>query len=416
MAKQKSREDHLEEEHDEVVEDGLDAQTIALRIIAGLLLLGAASMLSGLLVPFVLAIVAAIAFSQFVNRLESLGLPRALTSLICVVLLASAITGTAILLAYQAGTILQDSDKYLDRISEVLGEITEAAGGTEMMISLGIIETGTPSQELSNNPDNVSPISDEQAASDSADNQKVTDQDKEESVQRLTEFWSSYLRRNLQTVGRWIAGGIGGFIGLVGQIVIFLAFLFYILLTREDWIDRIGRAATNVGLRPRPQMLTTVRDEIRRFLMFISLISLSYVILITILGFFVGLPSPPLWGILTGLLVFVPYFGPITAGVLLTLVALATNDGWWQPATVLGVYLFLQTVDSYLIAPVLYGRAIKFNPVTILFAVLFFGWLWGPLGLIAALPVLVLLRALVNVTPDTPALQALIDPVETGAS
>jgi predicted PurR-regulated permease PerM len=52
---------------------------------------------------------------------------------------------------------------------------------------------------------------------------------------------------------------------------------------------------------------------------------------------------------------------------------------------------------------------VHIDPVTVLFGVLFFGWLWGPLGLAAAMPMLIILRGLVAITPDTPALDALAD-------
>ncbi|CAN5656508.1 hypothetical protein BH23PLA1_BH23PLA1_03800 [soil metagenome] len=418
MANRKARDDQFEESQEEM-QDGLDAQTVALRVIAGLLLLGAASMLSILLVPFVLAVVAAIAFSPFAGRLERWGLPRALSSLACVVFMALALLSTAGLLAYQAGQIFQESDKYLKRFSELLGEASEALGGDRLLVSIGMIEPGITGGEVeSEGPDAAvgEPIPVQRAR----EAEERADRDAEEQAEAFsgntTEFWSDYLRRNLQTIGGWIIGGIGGFIGVIGQTVIFLAFSFYMLMTREEWIERMVRAASNLGLRPRRGILEKVQEQIRKFLLFICLVALGYAIIITILGFVVGLPSPPLWGLLTGLLVFIPYIGPVIAGALLTFVALASSDGLWQPATVLGVYLLLQTIESYLIAPLIYGRAVKFNPVTVLFAVLFFGWLWGPLGLVAALPVMVLLRAIVNVTPDTPALQALMEKQKAGAT
>jgi predicted PurR-regulated permease PerM len=57
----------------------------------------------------------------------------------------------------------------------------------------------------------------------------------------------------------------------------------------------------------------------------------------------------------------------------------------------------------------LYGRAVKFDPVTILFGALFFGWLWGPAGLATAMPMLIILRGLLVITPGTPVLDALAD-------
>ena len=89
-------------------------------------------------------------------------------------------------------------------------------------------------------------------------------------------------------------------------------------------------------------------------------------------------------------------------------VAAVAGQGWWAPATMLGLYLVLQTVESYVITPLIYGRAIRFDPLTVLIGVLFFGFLWGPLGFVAALPTLVLVRGFVEVIPGADPVTALI--------
>jgi AI-2 transport protein TqsA len=112
----------------------------------------------------------------------------------------------------------------------------------------------------------------------------------------------------------------------------------------------------------------------------------------------------------------VPYFGPMVGGTLLTLVAMTTGGGtWWQPLFMLGVIFTWLTLEGYVIAPTIYGRAVRFDPVTVLVAILFFGWLWGPLGMVTALPVMVLLRELVVMSPETPALDALMAPAPASA-
>src|SRR5438445_182376 len=64
-----------------------------------------------------------------------------------------------------------------------------------------------------------------------------------------------------------------------------------------------------------------------------------------------GLPQPFLWGAVFGLLEFVPYFGPLVGGSLLTLVALAMGGGWWQPVVMLAVLLAWLTLEGYVITP-----------------------------------------------------------------
>jgi predicted PurR-regulated permease PerM len=71
------------------------------------------------------------------------------------------------------------------------------------------------------------------------------------------------------------------------------------------------------------------------------------------------------------------------------------------------MFLALHLVEGYVIEPKLYGRVVRLDPVTILFGAIFFGALWGPGGLAIATPMMIVLRGLILITPDTPALDAL---------
>src|SRR4051794_10822312 len=128
------------------LEDSLDSQTVTLRWIAGILIAGAAWLLAPILVPFVVALALTITFSPLADRLERFGLGRTIASLACLGLVAGVLIGTACLLVFQAGTILQQSDHYLDRLSGVLASTTNAVGGERLLASLGAIKSESDSQ------------------------------------------------------------------------------------------------------------------------------------------------------------------------------------------------------------------------------------------------------------------------------
>src|SRR5689334_19082978 len=86
----------------------LDAQTTALRVVAGLLIIGAMMMLASLLVPFFLAVVVAITLSPLAERIERAGAPRSVGALVCTLAVLTALVVTVGLIAYQAGSILKD--------------------------------------------------------------------------------------------------------------------------------------------------------------------------------------------------------------------------------------------------------------------------------------------------------------------
>ena len=145
------------------------------------------------------------------------------------------------------------------------------------------------------------------------------------------------------------------------------------------------RVLYSLGMRPRRDSLERVQSTISVFGGFVVMVSICGSVVTGTAAWLIGVPQPYLWGAIFGLLEFVPYFGPMVGGTLLTLVAL--TDGGRRlvaTATMLGVILAWLTLEGYVIAPMVYGRAVRFDPVMVLVSILFFGWLWGPLGMVTA--------------------------------
>lgn len=358
---------------------GRDHVVVPLRLIAGLLLLGASHLLSALIVPFVLALVFAIALEPVVDRLVRRGIPNALASLAAMLAIAAALLLVVGLVLNQAGHIVRNSDDYLHGFGRVAARAIEATGSEGVISRLGVPPSSAVEGEPAPSP----------RTSREAD-------------------WQQVFLRTFRNAGQWLWTGLGGLIGFVGSTVIFLAFLFYMLLTRKDWLDRLSAAMIHLGMLPRRRSLELIQSQIVRYMGTLGLVSLVYVVVISAALWLIGVPQPLLWGVLTGLLELIPYFGPVLAAALPSVVSLS-GGSMWQPLAVIAVFVLLQTVEGYVVTPLLYGGAVELNPVTVLLGVLFFGWLWGPGGLIVAMPTMIILRGLLVIAPDTPALDALLE-------
>ena len=101
-----------------------------------------------------------------------------------------------------------------------------------------------------------------------------------------------------------------------------------------------------------------------------------------------GMPTPILWGVLAAVLNFIPYAGPATTLVVLTLVAFVTFDGLGQVIAVAGSYLILATITGQFVQPLLVGRRLKVNPLLVFLALWFGGLFWGVAGIVLATPAL----------------------------
>ena len=103
--------------------------------------------------------------------------------------------------------------------------------------------------------------------------------------------------------------------------------------------------------------------------------------------FFIGLPSPVLWGLLAALLRFVPYVGSLTAAVLPTALAAAVDPGWSIALWTAGLFIVAEGVTGQVLEPVLYASSTGLSPTAVIVVAIFWSWIWGPIGLILSTPI-----------------------------
>ncbi len=351
--------------------------TAAIRLVTMVVVFAAVYALAVILVPFLLALVLAIAMAPIAHRIERAGLGRTLASLICLVLVAVVLTAILGLIGYQVNAIVRDGNKYIDRLGDFSARLVRSTGGENLLESLTADEPPMP------------------ASSDAGD--------------ALVANAKAAILHNARSIGLWTVTGLGGLIGVFGHAILFLAFFFYMLQGRSEWMDRLHRAALGLRMRPRSREFAKVGDELKTYLGTLAVVSSVYFVVISVALWFIGVPQPLLWGILTAILELIPFFGQVLAGTLPAIAALGAGGGTWQPIAVIALFVTLEMVEGYLVAPLLYGQSVEIEPVTVLLGVLFFGWLLGPAGLALAMPLMILLRGVLVMTPDTPTLDALAD-------
>ncbi|GAC1469478.1 MAG: hypothetical protein NVSMB9_13370 [Isosphaeraceae bacterium] len=375
--------------------EAVDRQTIPLRVIAVLLVIAAAYAGSQLLIPFMLALMVSIAVSPVATWLEKRGLPRFVGALLCTLTLALLISASIGLLIYEAGTILKDTDRYLQRFGQIIDVAQRRFQPRKPAHDV------KASRNVSDSDARQSQTVPAQTAPNQSSSKQMSDATTGSPGERL-------LHRNLGHLQSWALQGLGGALGVLGETILFLAFLFYMLQGREGWIEGFTAAARRLGLKPVPGQVEKVQDQIVRYLGCLATVAFAYMVIVSLGLWLMKVPQPLLWGLLAGLLEVVPYFGPLVASIFPTIISLSLGS-WWQPIGVASMFLTLHLVEGNLIAPLFYGKAVKLDPVTILFSAIFFGGLWGPVGLAIATPMMITLRGLLIITPDTPALDALAD-------
>ena len=112
-----------------------------------------------------------------------------------------------------------------------------------------------------------------------------------------------------------------------------------------------------------------------------------------------GLPGALLFGIGGFVLNYIPYLGAITGVAISGLVALVVMPGLFWPAMVALTYLGLTSLEGQIITPYFVSRRLQMNTVVVFLAVALWAWLWSVIGMVIAVPVLVVMRVLAEHVP-----------------
>jgi hypothetical protein len=172
---------------------------------------------------------------------------------------------------------------------------------------------------------------------------------------------------------------------LAAAAIIFIVAIF-ILLQQDDLRDRVIRLFGSRDLLRTTLAMDDAARRLSRFFLIQLGINTTFGVIITVGLYFIGLPSPLLWGIIAALMRFVPYIGSYVAAGIPILLAAAVDPSWSLTLWVAALFLVTEPIIGQLVEPMLYGRGTGLSPISVVISAIFWGWLWGPVGLILSTP------------------------------
>jgi predicted PurR-regulated permease PerM len=180
---------------------------------------------------------------------------------------------------------------------------------------------------------------------------------------------------------------IGAKIGLTFILLLFL------LASGDLFYEKLIRALPTLSDKKRAvRIVRDVEREVSRYLLTISVINLGVGIAVGAGMFFLAMPTPVIWGLLAALLNYIPYIGPLLGMVTVGAVGIVSLDTLGDAALAPIVYFIVIFIEGQLITPLVLGRRLELNEVSIFIAVAFWGWLWGIVGALLAVPFLVVFK------------------------
>lgn len=176
--------------------------------------------------------------------------------------------------------------------------------------------------------------------------------------------------------------------------LVVLIVTIFILFQKEDLRDRLIRLMGTGDLHRTTLALDEGAKRLSRYFLSQFMVNCGFGAIIWAGLFVLGVPSPGLWGILAGLLRFVPYVGPVIAALGPLALAAAVAPGWHMVIWIALLFVLVEPLVGYVIEPLLYGHSTGLSPVSVVVAALFWTWIWGPIGLVLAMPMTLVLVVL----------------------
>ena len=201
---------------------------------------------------------------------------------------------------------------------------------------------------------------------------------------------------------------------LFGQALFTLVLLFFLLSSGDLLYLRVVQSFSGMGQKRRAYAaIRQIETSLGSYMGTISMINAGLGVATGLAMWAWGMPAPAMFGVIGFALNFIPYLGAIGGTIMVTVVALVNMDGFVNPALVGATFLGLTAIEGQFVTPYFLSRRLEMNPVVVFLAVALWAWLWSAMGMIVAVPLLVVLRVLCDHIPGLESLGNFIDGAPT---
>lgn len=323
---------------------------MSLVAIAALMILAALQEMRTFAIPTVLALLAAVALEPVARHADRMNIPRGLSAALIV---ASCIMGVLALIYY----VLPSAEEWNRRVPDMLRQFDDLLRNL-----LSGLTDAVQGPQVDSDGEEIDPMD------------------------QLSEAGSSILT------------GLAITVPVFAGATLYAAGLTYFLLRERTMVSRWLMSLGTSSRRQRElgRALRDIQSRVSFYLLSITLINTALGCCAALLFWSLGLPNPFLWGLLTGVLNFMPYIGPAIMAFIVLGVGLVTFD---EPATAfitVGALVTLNTIEGQFVTPMLVGRQMRQSALAIFLAITFGAWIWGAAGAILATPVLLVASAFIR--------------------
>ena len=303
--------------------------------------------LQGVLIPLVFAILFAVLLFPLARRLESWKIPRILAIIICLILTLAVITGILYAVSVQISSFAEVIPKLIIRGNKYLDQI-----------------------------------------------QTFADEKFNIDRQRQLSEVRKYLNQAMAEGGAILTSTLLATTSTLTDIFLVLLFIFFFLLYRDFFRSFFYKAFDDTRKSKIDAVMQGIYTVVKDYLAGLVLVILIIGTLMTVGLLILGIDYAVFFGFFGACLVLIPYFGISLGSLLPAAYALVTEDNPIKALGVIGIYLFVQTIEGNFITPYIVGSKVSINPLAAIIVLILWENVWGFPGLILALPMTAILKVI----------------------
>ena len=349
----------------------IPVQSVALTILAVLGMVLVLQYAQAMIIPIVLGMLISHALEPLIAWFERRRIPRALSAAVVLVTLVGAGGWMLYSLRSQASAIIEQLPTAARRLRQTLerDRPTAAAAIEQVQKAASEIERATSAASPPPTPSGVQRVQVESPPIN---------------------------------IGDYVMWGSLGIVAALGQLVLILFLTYFLLLSgdlyRRKLVKIVGTTLSEKKVTV--QILQEIDRQISMFLL-VQVFTSALVAIATWLAFTaLGVEQAAVWGLLAGIFNSIPYFGPVLVTGGTSVVALLQFGDLRMAALVGGVALLITSLEGFLLTPWLTSRAARMNAVAIFVGLLFWGWVWNVWGMLLAVPLLMVTKAVCDHVED----------------
>ena len=321
-----------------------------------------------LIIPLVLTILIALLLSPLVTLLKRVHVPRSISSMALMVMLVAPFT----LLGLE---LIEPAQKWAKLIPKISVQLTQH------------VESISDAFEKQQNEELVKAKSvKEFSFFDWFSSDEVETKPKESTSEVVTEHIK-------QGSLEFILEALGAAPVFLAQLLVSIILILFLLIFGPSLFNAFIKELPTKEKREKAiNLVSMTQAQLSRYIITVSVINSGLGLSTALVLYFIGLEDALLWGVMVGILNFIPYVGSVLGVFILTLAGMVQYGVNVTVLIPVGAYLALNTLESQFITPTVLGRNMLINPLVIMLWLLICGWLWGLSGVLLSVPLLVCIK------------------------